>query len=127
MLYAIDERVISSIDPKTYKVTKLVEISAAASALTSDGKRLYTLHSSAIGCVDLAERSFAQIAGQPQVGAGQMLAAGGGVVRDGIGEGAVIESARFLSYDAGNLWFTDDGRLRRYEIKAMQTRTVELV
>ncbi len=126
MVYALDERVISAIDPATHEVTKLIELPNAASSLASDGKRLFTLHSSAIGCVDLAERSFTQLAGQPQFGAGQMLAAGGGAARDGIGEGAVIESARFLSYDAGNLWFTDRERLRRYEIKALQTRTLEL-
>lgn len=126
MLYALDERVISSIDPMTFEVTKIIELPKAASSLASDGNRLYTLHSAAIGAVDLAERSFTQVAGQPQLGAGQRLAAGGGAARDGIGEGAVIESARFLSYDAGNLWFTDSGRIRRYEIKALQTRTLEL-
>jgi hypothetical protein len=126
MLYALEGRVISSFDPTTHQITKIIELPKAANALASDGKRLYTLHSSAIGAVDLAERSFTQCAGQPQLGAGQLLAAGGGAARDGIGEGAVIESARLLSYDAGNLWFTDNGKLRRFEIRALQTRTLEL-
>jgi hypothetical protein len=121
-----DDRVICSIDPVTHAVTRIVELPKAASHLASDGKQLYTLHRSAIGSVDLATRSFTQCAGQPELGAGQMLAAGGGAARDGVNEGAVIESARFLSYDAGNLWFTDNGRLRRFEIKALHTRTLEL-
>ena len=126
MLYACDGRVISSIDPTTFKVIKIVELPTAASALASDGERLFTLHSSAIGAVDLAERTFSQVAGQPELGRAQLLVAGGVTARDGIGEGAVIEAARFLSHDAGNLWFIDGARLRWFEIRAMQTRTLEL-
>jgi hypothetical protein len=124
MLYVLDERVISSIDPATHEVTRIIELPKAANSLASDGTRLFTLHTSAIGAVDLAERSFAQIGGQPQLGAGQLLT--GATARDGIGEGAVIESARLLSYDAGNLWFTDKGRLRWFELRALQIRTLEL-
>jgi len=125
-LYALDERVISSIDPATYEVTTVIELPKGASSLASDGERLYTLHSSAIGSVDLATRTFAQCAGQPDFGAGQLLAPGGVAARDGVNGGEVIASARFLSYDAGNLWFTDSGRLRRFEIRALHTRTLEL-
>jgi hypothetical protein len=125
-LYAVDARVISSIDPATYDVTRIFELPTAAVSIASDGDRIYTLHSRAIGCVDLATRSFTQLAGRPQLGARQMLDASGGAARDGIAESAVIEAPRFLSYEAGSLWFTDDGRLRHFEIATRRTTTLEL-
>jgi hypothetical protein len=116
MLYVSDERLICAVNPATREVTTLLELPQAAHELASDGQDLYALFSSAIGRIDLATRAFVQIAGQPELGRGQMLDASKGAARDGVAEVAVIESARCLSYDHGALWFTDRGRLRFFDI-----------
>jgi len=68
VVYALEGAVISSIDPTTHKVARVFELPKAANAIASDGRRIYTLHSSAIGSYDIESKSFAECAGQPNVG-----------------------------------------------------------
>jgi hypothetical protein len=125
-LYVSHDKSISAIDPETRAVRDIIELPSAADYLASDGVSLFTGHSRALGRVDLAARTFEQIAGQPQMGAGYMLGLSGGIAVDGPREAAVLERARFLSHDAGNLWFMDNPGLRRFDLRARHVATLQL-
>ena len=132
VLYVAADRAVHSIDLATGATRDLAELPKPAVGLASDGACLYTLHGGGIGRIDLATRSWTQIAGMPELGAGNLLALGVGSLLadtprpDGIADRAIIESARHISYDAGGLWFAERTRLRRFALVERHVMTLEL-
>jgi hypothetical protein len=133
VLYVAADRAVHSIDLATGATRDLAELAKPAVGLASDGAYLYTLHGGGIGRLDLATRSWTQIAGMPELGAGNLMALGvenllsaDKPLPDGIAERAIIDSARHISYDAGGLWFSDHARLRRLALAERHVTTLEL-
>jgi len=133
VLYVAADRAVHSIDLATGATRDLAELPQRAVGLASDGTCVYTLHGGGIGRLDLATRSWTQIAGMPDLGAGNLLARGidsmlsaDNPPPDGIADRAIIDSARHISYDAGGLWFSDRGRLRRLALAERHVMTLEL-
>lgn len=124
-LYIAHDKLISAVDPITHAVRELIELPKAALYLASDDVSLFTAHSRALGRIDPITRTFEQIAGQPQLGDGQILDMSGGRSLDGPREAAVIDKARLLSHDAGNLWFTDNSGLRRFNLASRHLATLD--
>jgi hypothetical protein len=106
-LYVASEKVVHAIDLVSHETREIVTLPQAARGLASDGTALYTLHGGGIGQIDLATGTWSQIAGKPELGAGNLLVRSSEPAPDGIAERAVIDYAQRMSYDSGSLWFTE--------------------
>ncbi|HET9620787.1 MAG TPA: hypothetical protein VFP84_05455 [Kofleriaceae bacterium] len=126
VLYVAAGGAVHALDLATRAMRPLVTLAKPVLGLASDGAGLYTLHDGGIGRVDLATSAWTQIAGMPELGAGNYLAMGREAPADGIAERAIIDSARLLSYDAGGLWFSERTRLRRLALAERHVTSLEL-
>jgi hypothetical protein len=126
VLYVAAGRAVHAIDLSTRATRELATLSKTTLGLASDGASLYTLHDRGIGRIDLATSAWTQIAGMPDLGAGNYLAMEGKPPPDGIVDRAIIDSARYLSYDAGGLWFSERTRLRRLALAERHVTSLEL-
>lgn len=125
-LYVAADRAVHAIDLTTRATRELAILAKPALGLASDGAGLYTLHDGGIGRIDLATSVWTQIAGMPDLGAGNYLALAGKPAPDGIADRAIIDTARHLSYDAGGLWFSERTRLRRLALAERHVTSLEL-
>jgi hypothetical protein len=125
-LYVASEKVVHAIDLVSHETREIVTLPQAALGLASDGTALYTLHGRGIGQLDLATGTWSQIAGKPELGAGNLLVLSGEPPPDGVAERAVIDSARCVSYDSGGLWFAERERVRRFSFAERYVMTLEL-
>jgi len=125
-LHVASENVVHAIDLVSHETREVVTLPRAVLGLASDGAALYTLHGSGIGQLDLATGTWSQIAGKPELGAGNLLVLSGEPPPDGVTERAVIDSARCVSYDSGGLWFTERARVRRFALAERHVMTLDL-
>jgi hypothetical protein len=125
-LYVAVEKAVHAIDLVTHETREVVTLPQAALGLASDGRALYTLHRRGIGQIDLATGTWSQIAGKPELGAGNLLVLSGAPAPDGIVERAVIDSAQCVSYDSGGLWFAERDRVRRFALVERYVMTLDL-
>jgi hypothetical protein len=132
-LYVAVEKAVHAIDLESRRTREVVTLPRAALGLACDDTTLYTLHGGGIGQVDLATGMWSQIAGKPELGAGNLLALSGASPPDGVAERAVIDSAYRMSYDAGGLWFAERSpfaervRVRRLALAEAYVTTLDLV
>jgi hypothetical protein len=126
-LYVAVENDVHAIDLGSYATRHVATLSRAVRGLASDGASLYTLHGGGIGQLDVRTGGWSQIAGKPQLGAGNRLVLSiDEPPPDGVVEHAVIDAAQRISYDTGGLWFSDCARLRRLALAERYVTTLAL-